>query len=66
MSKVQVEYELDNGWRVAGIVEREEADRIFRDPSDPDKMLTGFGPTDQVVVVLPPGVLVRGDVRDFD
>jgi len=66
MSKVKVEYELDNGWRVSGIVEREEAYRIFRNPSNLAEVLTGFGPTDEVVLVLPPGVPVKGDVRAVD
>jgi hypothetical protein len=60
MSKVKVEYVLDNGWTVSGIVDRDEAGRVFRNPDDLSEVLTGFGPTQQVVVVLPAGVPVKG------
>ena len=62
MGKVRVEYVLDNGWTVSGIVEQAEADRVFRNPDDLSEVLTGFGPTTRVAVVLPPGVPVRGSV----
>lgn len=59
MSKVKVEYVLDNGWTVSGIVDEDEAGRVFRNPDDLSEVV-GFGPTQQVVVVLPAGVPVKG------